>query len=575
MHTNNLKRKKSSNDGPPMKKKNVSKEPQIYLKNGFVSRRLVNCEFACLFQYCTLGGGSTKPQWCALRNFTGVMSSILFKIDCTEDVFNDPKRIFNFLNNFHQPQNLVIQVEAVPRELFFYSIFTISRTTKEMIRSMIAEIGDPVPFPEYSEGTLLRPYHFLCSMAKMAAYGFPLAYGNEFIPTKESYKMVSETSPIFILDCEMCRDHLDVPILTRISLIDENGKILLDTLVKPVEGIKDYCTPWSGITKESLEGVKTTLKDVQAAISAILPEDGILCGHSIHFDLIAMKMCHPFCIDVSLLFNITGNENHRTGLKKLVSLFLGENIQESKAGHCSVEDCKATLNLFNLKLSHGISYGNVALGFDISKLDKPIDKAPEDSSSSDDEDEQILQPKMCKECGEKFAMTCPILNCSCLKDSPKNCIKCLTKSWNLLPKSEIKEANFSFREALRDAFKWGSSSLIDGLDTPMNTVMCAVKNPKEFIPNPNKNCKLIDVSEMEASKIIKNVGCEASAHRFSVIELDLNGSEKYDGDYSLFDSEMANFINMGVMKNTLCAFVFTSKTQTVAYLKVKDSISVC
>uniref|UniRef100_A0A914Y8T0 Exonuclease domain-containing protein n=1 Tax=Panagrolaimus superbus TaxID=310955 RepID=A0A914Y8T0_9BILA len=562
-----------SNDGPAFKKKNVSKkEPQIYLKKGFVYRRLVNCEFACLFQYCTLGGGSPKPQWCALRNFTGVMSSILFRIECSEEVLNDPKKFLRFLRNFHESNNIIIDVESVPRELFFHSLFTISRTTKEMIRTMIAEIGDPVPFPQYSEGTLLRPYHFLCSMTKMAAYGFPMAYGSEFIPTKENYKMVSESSPVFILDCEMCRDYLGVPILTRISLIDESGKILIDTLVKPVEAIKDYCTQWSGISKESLEGVTTTLKDVQNAITSLLPEDAIICGHSIHFDLIALKMCHPFCIDVSLLFNITGNENHRTGLKKLVSLFLGDNIQASKGGHCSVEDCKATLKLFNLKLSHGLSYGNVALGFNISKLDKSVKKDNEDSSSSDEDDEKILKPKLCSKCNEKFAMTCPISDCSCLQDSPKNCVKCLTKLWKPQPTPSEGTTKFCFREALRDAFKWGSASLINSLDTPMNTVMCAVKNPNEFIPKPNKNCKLIDVSNFEMSKVVKDVASEASAHRFSVIEIELNDAEN---DYSLFDSEMSNFINKGVMKNTLCAFVFTSKFQTVAYLKVKDSISVC
>lgn len=75
--------------------------------------------------------------------------------------------------------------------------------------------------------------------------------------------------------------------------MNEKGELLLDTLVKPHNPIRDYLTEHSGITKELLEGVNVRLADVQKAIRAILPDDSILCGHSIENDLRAMQMSHP------------------------------------------------------------------------------------------------------------------------------------------------------------------------------------------------------------------------------------------------------------------------------------------
>ena len=72
----------------------------------------------------------------------------------------------------------------------------------------------------------------------------------------------------------------------------------------PDDPIANYCTQWSGITAESLDGVNTKLKDVQKALTAILPEDAIICGHSLHFDLTALKMAHPYVLHGTFPFNL-------------------------------------------------------------------------------------------------------------------------------------------------------------------------------------------------------------------------------------------------------------------------------
>jgi len=51
---------------------------------------------------------------------------------------------------------------------------------------------------------------------------------------------------------------------------------------------------FSGITKESLKSVKTTLRDVQAVLLSIFNNKSILIGHSLESDFIALKVISFF-----------------------------------------------------------------------------------------------------------------------------------------------------------------------------------------------------------------------------------------------------------------------------------------
>merc|ERR1719362_1444115 len=94
--------------------------------------------------------------------------------------------------------------------------------------------------------------------------------------------------------------------LTRICVVDDKLEVVYHALVKPFNNITNYLTQYSGITKPMLEGVETRLSDVQAELRRILPGDCILVGQSLNSDLNALKMMHPYVIDTSVIFNITG-----------------------------------------------------------------------------------------------------------------------------------------------------------------------------------------------------------------------------------------------------------------------------
>lgn len=64
-----------------------------------------------------------------------------------------------------------------------------------------------------------------------------------------------------------------------------------------------------------------------------------------------LQMMHPYCIDTSVIFNVTGDRYRKSKLKYLSEHFLKETIQTSNKGHCPVEDSSASLRLAQLKLS--------------------------------------------------------------------------------------------------------------------------------------------------------------------------------------------------------------------------------
>ncbi|XP_001870835.2 RNA exonuclease 5 [Culex quinquefasciatus] len=224
--------------------------------------------------------------------------------------------------------------------------------------------------PDYSEldlppGDKFPRTQLLLSPIQMINEDYPLPLtGNlkhryiDYITTNDHYAPVTPKSPMFGLDCEMCRTSINASELTRVSIVDEQGQEFYESLVRPNNKIIDYVTQFSGITPELMKNVSKTLKDVHRELKNKLPPDAILVGQSLNFDLNALKMMHPYVIDTSILFNVTGTAGTKTKLKVLAKKFLQQDIQSSAGGHNSIEDCSASLALVKLKLSKNIYYGD-------------------------------------------------------------------------------------------------------------------------------------------------------------------------------------------------------------------------
>ncbi|RQM10107.1 hypothetical protein DD237_005581 [Peronospora effusa] len=168
----------------------------------------------------------------------------------------------------------------------------------------------------------------------------------------------SDENFVYALDCEMCETDIGME-LTRVTVVNINGVVVYDQLVKPQSTIINYHTEFSGISEETLKDTKHILADVQRDLTTqFLFEDTILVGHSLTSDLRALRMVHPTIADTAILFPHQRGFPFRTSLKYLTKTYLKKDIQmQVQAGHDSAEDAIASLNLLLLKVREGPWFG--------------------------------------------------------------------------------------------------------------------------------------------------------------------------------------------------------------------------
>ncbi|KAJ1480128.1 hypothetical protein T484DRAFT_1811738, partial [Baffinella frigidus] len=101
-----------------------------------------------------------------------------------------------------------------------------------------------------------------------------------------------------------------------------------------------------------LKDVTTTLADVQTKLLELVTCETILVGHSLEHDFKACKIVHGKVIDTSVLYPHPRGGPYKNSLNFLVKSHLRREM-DRKAGHCSIDDATACMDLVLLKLTKG------------------------------------------------------------------------------------------------------------------------------------------------------------------------------------------------------------------------------
>ena len=108
-------------------------------------------------------------------------------------------------------------------------------------------------------------------------------------------------------------------------------------------------------------------------------------------DLIALRLMHPYIIDTSVIYNVTGVRWRKSKLSLLSKVFLGEEIQKhGEKGHNPIEDSVAAMKLVNLKLQKGYEFGDVLLGGFVPPMEDGEGNGASGKKADGEEDGKVL-----------------------------------------------------------------------------------------------------------------------------------------------------------------------------------------
>ncbi|KAJ8001400.1 hypothetical protein DPEC_G00169120 [Dallia pectoralis] len=337
---------------PESEHRSSPRAPRISMRFGGLQEPVTFKDLTELLQFAVLGNtmGLNPPSWCRLRHqrkVSGVNVVVLEGLSQTHFYRH-------YLQTRHLRTNYTCRRSYTPSP---------GNVTSGIFSSEVVGCQNPSWVPgvrqsSHPEGGLqghpvIRKFGlktrgmtgYLLTQEDMIRKHFPVhgMPGCEGFVRTDAATSVTDCSPLYGLDCEMCLTKNGNE-LTRVSLVDSEGKCLLDELVKPPNPIIHYLTEFSGITRAMLQPITTTLREVQVKLKRVLPQDAVLVGHSLDNDLRALKLIHPHVIDTSLLYRREFGQRFK--LKVLADIVLKMKIQtEDRQGHDPTEDALASLKL--------------------------------------------------------------------------------------------------------------------------------------------------------------------------------------------------------------------------------------
>ncbi|CAI5455635.1 unnamed protein product [Caenorhabditis angaria] len=172
---------------------------------------------------------------------------------------------------------------------------------------------------------------------------------SNFLPTPlERGNNDPRSKGVYAIDCEMV--YTKSGPAARMSMVNFNGDLVLDMIVKPPTEVIDANTEFSGLTIEQVNEAKGTLEKCRQKMFEFINAESILIGHSLESDLKALRIVHMNVIDTAILFQ-TGK--HKPSLRSLAQKHLGKSIQNdnsSNIGHDSEEDARTCIELVKTRI---------------------------------------------------------------------------------------------------------------------------------------------------------------------------------------------------------------------------------
>ena len=135
--------------------------------------------------------------------------------------------------------------------------------------------------------------------------------------------------------------------LTRITMVDWHGSVILDELIKTQFPILDLNTRFSGIS--SLDQAKYDLDGILNCMESFIGTDTIIIGHGLENDLNALRLVHYNVIDTAHIYPHPNGLPFRYSLRRLCKEKLQRIIQEGQ--HDSEVDALACIDLIKKYLN--------------------------------------------------------------------------------------------------------------------------------------------------------------------------------------------------------------------------------
>ncbi|XP_033958342.2 interferon-stimulated 20 kDa exonuclease-like 2 [Pseudochaenichthys georgianus] len=140
--------------------------------------------------------------------------------------------------------------------------------------------------------------------------------------------------------------------LARCSLVSYDGDVVYDKFINPPVPITDYRTRWSGIRQRDLVNATPYIEARKEILRLLMGK--VVIGHAIHNDFKVLGYAHPGVLTrdtsrIPLLNRRAGfAPNEVASLKRLTKAIFNRDIQTGRKGHSSVEDARATMQLYRV-----------------------------------------------------------------------------------------------------------------------------------------------------------------------------------------------------------------------------------